>query len=117
MNKYNKAVYKAAVWHEISRIARDRFFPAEGTAEGLSTNRVFLALHEVPEDIIQECLMALTKAESAEEATMAKFKLEEINDREIGNLAEAPGQEARPAVADGKPKSPIGKNTKGVRSK
>jgi len=88
-NKYNISAYKMVVFQEAARLLREKYFPEEGESPELLCDAVFRAPREVPSDIIQQVIVALHRAEKAEELMMGRFKLEEMRDEEFKNFTEA----------------------------
>ena len=101
ITKYNKSAYRLAVWNELARLLREKYFPVDGTGADLFCDMVFRAPREVPQEIYSEVLVALAKAVRAEEDAMLRFKLEEIDDDEVRTLAKAEEAGSEGARASG----------------
>lgn len=108
IDRYNKAAYRRAIWKEAARLLRERCFPEDGIATDLFCDDTFRAPREVPSEIIQEVLLALSKAELDEQGVMQRFKLGEAEEvrcltKEVENVPEQP-----PARKRGRPPKPSG---------
>lgn len=106
-DKYNNAAYRKVAWKEAARLLRETYFPESGSAPPLVSDEVFRAPREVPSFILQEVLVALNKAERAEETAMTRFMLEEISDDKVATLSEEKAEPPTPAAP--KPISPAKK--------
>jgi hypothetical protein len=103
-NKYNLSAYKMTVFQEAARLLREKYFPDDGQAPPLICDVIFRAPREVPTEVIQQVIIALHRAEKSEEEMMSRFRLEEMRDEEIKNLAEVQeaAKEVSPKVAPGR---------------
>jgi hypothetical protein len=88
-DRYNRSAYKRTVWKEAARLLREMYFPETGPRPELFCDEVFRAPRVVPQEIIQEIIVILHKAERSEEESMTKFRMEEMRDDEVRSLTES----------------------------
>ena len=89
LEKYNYAAYRAAVWREAAALLRGRFFPENGsTPTPIESTTVFRVAKEVPQEVIQDVVLALDRAAMDDERTTQQFGLAEKTDDEIKHLTE-----------------------------